>query len=198
MTRDFLKDLGLEDESINKIMKEYGKGVEGYKGKAESSEIALKAMNEQLAQRDKDLEGLRKASEGSKDMQKTIKDLQEANVKQAEEYSANILKISRTNAIKQALVGKVDDMDMVTNFIDINKVELDEKGNIKNDFKQVLDTIFSTPKAEPPVSVKGAIPHVPAQQQTLSGVDLKVSRASELALAKNSNISQDLLNTFKL
>ena len=41
MKREFLKELGLEDEAINKIMAENGKGIESWKGKLADTEQKL-------------------------------------------------------------------------------------------------------------------------------------------------------------
>lgn len=41
MKRDFLKELGLEDEAINRIMAENGKDIEGWKTKLTDTEQKL-------------------------------------------------------------------------------------------------------------------------------------------------------------
>lgn len=45
-TRRYLKELGLEDEAIDKIMAEHGKSIEGMITKTESEEAAKKAVEE--------------------------------------------------------------------------------------------------------------------------------------------------------
>lgn len=41
MKREFLKELGLEDETINKIMAEHGKDIESYKTRLADTEQKL-------------------------------------------------------------------------------------------------------------------------------------------------------------
>lgn len=48
-TRRYLKELGLEDEAIDKIMAEHGKSIEGMITKTESEEATKKALEEAKA-----------------------------------------------------------------------------------------------------------------------------------------------------
>ncbi len=70
MTREFLENLGLEKEVIDKIMKEHGKAVQAAKPQDYDS---LKEENEQFKQRIGELEGTVEELKGYKD-QLTEKD----------------------------------------------------------------------------------------------------------------------------
>lgn len=68
MKRDFLKGLNLEDAVIDQIMAEHGKTVSAIKGDVDADKNALTAkdteiagLKQQLAQRDKDIESLKKS-----------------------------------------------------------------------------------------------------------------------------------------
>ena len=59
MNRKFLEELGLENEAIEKIMKEHGKTINDYKEKAEQAETLesqIEDYKEQIAERDKQLD----------------------------------------------------------------------------------------------------------------------------------------------
>ncbi|MVN68858.1 scaffolding protein, partial [Listeria monocytogenes] len=59
MERDFLKELGLEKETIDSIMVEHGKSIQNEKDKVTSAEAERDGLKSQLAQRDDDIEALK-------------------------------------------------------------------------------------------------------------------------------------------
>ncbi|MVN68859.1 scaffolding protein, partial [Listeria monocytogenes] len=59
MERDFLKELGLEKETIDSIMAEHGKSIQNEKDKVTSAEAERDGLKSQLAQRDDDIEALK-------------------------------------------------------------------------------------------------------------------------------------------
>lgn len=79
MKRDFLKDLGLEDEVINKIMAENGKDIEkhktdrdAYKTKYEDTKQLLDDANTTIqSYKDMDIEGIKKSAEDWKSKYET-------------------------------------------------------------------------------------------------------------------------------
>lgn len=70
MQTEFLKNLGLDDDIIQKIMAENGKDIEREKGKATEYKTQLDTANEQL----KTLTDTVKAAEGKDDTIKTLQD----------------------------------------------------------------------------------------------------------------------------
>lgn len=97
LKREFLKELGLEDEAINKIMAEHGKTVEGSKSKLEtfkSENEALKSQIEGTQSKLKefesmDIDGIKKATEELKvKYESDTKALSEKLSKQSYEFSA--------------------------------------------------------------------------------------------------------------
>lgn len=56
MNREMLKDLGLEEEAINKIMAENGKDIENAKGDLKAKESELQKVQEQLKEANKTIE----------------------------------------------------------------------------------------------------------------------------------------------
>ena len=76
MKREFLKSLGLEEEAIDKILDEGSKDIGKEKAKREQVEEDLNTVKQQLADRDKDLEELKKTSCVAAEVQKKLDDLQ--------------------------------------------------------------------------------------------------------------------------
>lgn len=90
MNREFLKELGLEDETIDKVMSAHGKAVESVKPKEDYEE--LKSTKTTLEQHVRDLQS---ELESNKDALGSIDDLKS----QIESYKINELK---TNIARQA------------------------------------------------------------------------------------------------
>ena len=65
MKREFLKELGLEDETINKIMAEHGKDIESYKTRLTDTEQKLTGSQGQVAQYETKIAELEKVLAGN-------------------------------------------------------------------------------------------------------------------------------------
>ena len=76
MNREFLEGLGLEKEAIDKVMAEHGKTVNATNVKLVEVESTAKALQEQLNQRDADINDLKQKTGSSEEMQKELLDLQ--------------------------------------------------------------------------------------------------------------------------
>src|SRR5699024_3047380 len=103
MNRKELKELGLSDEQVDKVMVAHGKATADFKdqiGQLESSEANLKAQN---AKHEDDLKALQKSAGDNDALKRTIKDLQKQNDEAKETYEAQILGIKRDTAIEKAL-----------------------------------------------------------------------------------------------
>ena len=98
MKREYLKELGLEDEIIDKVLAENGKDIEREKGKAEAAKADAENLKTQLADRDKDLEELKK-NVGSADELKAKYD------KDTEAYKAQIAERDYSAAASAAITG---------------------------------------------------------------------------------------------
>lgn len=86
---------------------------------------AKKKLEMDLADRDKQLEELKKTAGASEDLKKQIEQLQADNKKKDEEYQAQLKDLTLTNAIKLAVAGKVHDEDLVAGLIDKGKLVID-------------------------------------------------------------------------
>lgn len=77
MTREFLKNLGLADADIDKVLNEASSDIGREKAKREAVEKDLEEVRKQLGDRDKDLEELRKSAGDAEEVQKKLDELQE-------------------------------------------------------------------------------------------------------------------------
>ena len=155
MERAFLEGLGLESGAIDKIMSQYGEGVQSWQSKAEG-------LAEQLAQRDKDIAGLKKSAGDNEALQKQLDDLTAKNKQAQAEYETKLKDLTVSSAIKEALAGKVHDADLTMGLIDRTKLELDDNGNIAKGLDdQIKGLRESKPflfAAEAPPAFKGVTP----------------------------------------
>ena len=72
MKREFLKELGLEDETINKIMAEHGKDIESYKTRLTDTEQKLTGSQGQVAQYETKIAELEKLSAGNAELKRQL------------------------------------------------------------------------------------------------------------------------------
>lgn len=75
MKREFLKELGLDDEAIGKIMAENGKDIESWKTKLADTEQKLTEAQGKVTQYESKVSELEKLSAGNADLKKQLDDL---------------------------------------------------------------------------------------------------------------------------
>lgn len=103
MKRDILKNLGLSDDVIEKIMTEHGNSVNALKSKQLDLETQIADYKTQLSERDKQLEGLNKSAGDSEVLKQKIAELQASNKQSSEAYEAKLAKMALDNAVNLAL-----------------------------------------------------------------------------------------------
>ena len=105
MKREFLKNLGLEDETIDKILDEASKDIGKEKQKREQAEADLKTAKEQLANRDKDLEELKKSAGDVKAVQDKLDELQSKYDTETADYKKQLEERDYAEAMSSAIAG---------------------------------------------------------------------------------------------
>ncbi|MEG1584023.1 MAG: phage scaffolding protein [Anaerovorax sp.] len=142
MKREQLKELGLEKEQIDSIMKingediEHAKEVTGEESKNLQAEI--EGLNAQVKDRDKQLDTLKASAGDNEVLTKQIADLQAENAttKQTHESEMNQLKVNF--AVEKALAGaKAKNVKAVKALLDLEDAKLDKDGNVKGLQEQV-------------------------------------------------------------
>lgn len=131
MKREFLRGLGLEDETVQKIIDEHHDTLRDFKDKAEKAESLqeqLDKANKELDNRDKQITDLQKAKDGDN---QELKDKLANYEKENAQYKADMKELKLNNAIKVAVAKDAINADHVLKLIDTDGLELQEDGTVK-------------------------------------------------------------------
>ena len=173
MNRDFLKELGIEGDAIDKIMTENGKDIEKAKGdasKAEELKTENASLKSTIAERDQQLEDLKKTAGDNEQLKSQIDKLKDDNKTAAEKHDKEMADLRKGYAIDNALlVAKAKAVKAAKAYIDTEKVTIDSKGNVTGiddqikALKEANDTKFLFDDGAP--SIKGAAPGEPSDPE---------------------------------
>ena len=163
MKRNFLEDLGLEKEVVDKIMAENGKDIENAKANYDELKAELKTANATIADRDNQLKELKDSAKGNEDLTAKIAELEKQNKDEAKNHKAEIESLKINNAIDKALATfKAKTPKAVKAMLDMENIKFDEDGNITGIDEQVKaiaeaeDTKYLFDSATP--NFKGIVP----------------------------------------
>ncbi|TPR12436.1 phage scaffolding protein [Apilactobacillus timberlakei] len=134
MKRSDLKDLGLDDSSINAVMKLHGQSINEIKGQY-SDYDELKAqnssLNEQITKNDKDLKALQGKVKDNDQLHDEIKSLRKDNDNLKQSKNDEISKMKLNHAIDSKLSDyKVRNNKTIKPLLDMDSIELDKDGNL--------------------------------------------------------------------
>lgn len=130
MKRKFLEDLGLTREQVDSIMTENGRDIEAAKSDYETLKQQLEAQTAQMAERDAQLETLKKSAGDNEALTKQIADLQAENTAAKEKYESDMKELKIITAIKLAVGESAQDADLVAGLFDKSKLILSEDGKV--------------------------------------------------------------------
>lgn len=131
MKREFLRGLGLEEETVQKIVDEHHDALRDLKSeakKAESLQEQLDKANKELENRDKQITDLQKAKDGDN---QELKDKLDQYKQENAQYQADMKELKLNNAIKLAVAKEANDANDVLLMLDKSNLELQEDGNVK-------------------------------------------------------------------
>lgn len=145
MRRDFLKDLGLSDEIIDKIMTQYGLDIEKYKTDKKENEVKITFLNDKIKEQEEVINSMQKDNESYTKLKQDYDLLQEEKTKNDNEYKQQIREIKLKSGVEKALnsAGAINQkvvIPLLKEFLD--KAEIDEKGNVnglEEQIKQIKD-----------------------------------------------------------
>lgn len=140
MTKEELKALGLDNAAlVDKVAAAIATELKGYVAKTKFDEVSesKKSLESQIADRDKQLEALKKSAGDTEGLKKQIEDLQAENKKVKAEHEAAMKDMQFTNAIKLAIADKAQDVDLVAGLFDKSKLILSADGKITGLDEQV-------------------------------------------------------------
>lgn len=135
MTREFLKNLELSKDAIDKIMELHGKDIEATKSKVDEK---IKADYEkQISERDKQLEELKKVDVAS--YEQKIKEIQEENLKSKSDFENQLKQTKIDLTIENALIkAGAKDAKLLKSMIATDKIIIDNDKTIGLD-EQLAD-----------------------------------------------------------
>lgn len=159
-TRRYLKELGLEDEAIDKIMAEHGKSIEGMITKTESEDAVKKAVED--------------AQKGWDANHKTVP------VKESDEYKELDKRYNELVLGNQLASAKVKDKyrDFVKGKLPADKSFEDGIKAVKEEYPEFFDA-DEQPKADPPKNKPSLGGDPPKNDPPVSEADLIKKAFSE-------------------
>lgn len=140
MKKDELIKMGLTDEAAEKVAAASAEELKGFIPKARFDEVntAKNHAEEQVKERDKQIEGLKAASGDAESLKKQIETLQAANKQKDSEHAAEIKKLKVDAAVDAALTAaKAKNLKAARALLDLDKAELADDGTVKGLAEQI-------------------------------------------------------------
>lgn len=103
MKTEELLSIGLTEEQANKILAMNGKDIEKHKKAAEDAKADKEALEQQVADRDKDIAELKKTNGNAAKIQEKLDELQGKYDKETEAYKAQLAQRDYQSAIDKAI-----------------------------------------------------------------------------------------------
>lgn len=159
MKRETLKELGVPEEALDGVMKEYGISIQSKESDIESLKTERDSLKADITQRDKDIEALRKDSGTSEELKQRLADMESDYQTKTEELESNLRDTKINAALDLALANaNVHNPEVVKRALDKEKIQLDDKGAVTgldeqlNAFKESDPYLFKqeTNDAKPP------------------------------------------------
>ena len=156
---ELMKIEGMTEALADKLAAASAEELKGFIPKSRFDEVneAKKNAEALIKERDKQLEELKKAAPDSEALKKQIEELQKTNTEAKDQYEARIKKMQIDNAISNALrdAGAKNAKAAMALLTDLDKAELDEKGNVKGLAEQIKalqkseSYLFDVPQQQP-------------------------------------------------
>lgn len=103
MKREFLENLGLETEIVEKIMAENGADIEREKSRTTQAKADLADVQEKLTEREKDLETLRASSGDADAIRKQLEELQTRYTAETDDYKKQLADRDYSDAVNRTI-----------------------------------------------------------------------------------------------
>lgn len=162
MKREFLEDLGLEKENIDKVMAEHGKGIEVIKTTLSTKETELADTKKLLEDANKEIEGFKELNVD--EIQKKADDYKEKFEAAETKAKEELEKLQFEHKLEGALVGaKAKNIKAVKALLDVEGLKLNkdeivglneqiEKLKEENDY--LFESEDSNPQDPPPKFIR--------------------------------------------
>lgn len=132
MKRAELEALGLTKEQIDEVMDKNGKDVETAKGSLAAVTAERDNLKTTVAERDKQLEGLKVSAGDAEKLKKQIEDLQAENKEKDKAHAEELRRLKIDNAVAAAITAaKGKNAKAIRALLELEKAELAEDGTVK-------------------------------------------------------------------
>ena len=130
MKRDFLEKLGItEKETIDAILDENSTDIGKAKGDVEAKDTQITELQQQLAERDKDIEELSKQAGNDAELQSKYQELQDKYRSETETTNNRIAEIKRDSAVELELTkAGAKNIKAAKALLDLDKIEVGDDG----------------------------------------------------------------------
>ena len=151
MKKEDLVAKGLAEDQADMVVKAYEEAIKGFIPKSRFDELneAKKSLETQIADRDKQLNDLKTQVGDNKELQDKITQLEAENKTNKEKYEADILKMEKTSAVKDALAGSLHPELLIGQF-DLEKITKNADGS----FSGISEQLEAQKKAFPDMFTK--------------------------------------------
>lgn len=139
MKKEDLIAMGLSEEQADAVVGKYGTMIP--KERFDEVNKAKKTLEDQVKNHETQLKDLQDKANGNEELQKTIKDLQQANETAKTEYEQQLKDERMSAALKLSLHSKVHDVDLVSGLIDKTTIELSEDGKVTQGLDEQLKSL---------------------------------------------------------
>lgn len=140
MKKDELMKLGLDEEAAAKVAAAFAEELKGYIPKARFDEVntAKNRAEEQLKERDKQMEGLKTAAGDAEALKQQIEALQATNKQKDADHAAEITRLKVDTAVDQALTAaKAKNLKAARALLDLKDAALGDDGAVKGLAEQI-------------------------------------------------------------
>lgn len=131
LKEDFIK-LGFTEEQAIKASEASQNELKTFVSKTNFDEVSTikSKLEEDIKQRDRQIEDIKKSTGVAEELQTKITELQAENKTKDTEYQTQIKDLKINSAIKSAVAGSTHDSDLVTSLFDKSKLILNDDGKV--------------------------------------------------------------------
>lgn len=131
MEKEFLKNLGIDDDAADQIMHQYNQDIRSYKDKLNENKTTIDGLNDQVAQRDTQLKDLGSQAEDNAKLKEQVEMYKTKNSQLSKEWQDKLEAQSKNFAISNSLRDAgAKNAKAVSALLDLDKVSFDDKGNL--------------------------------------------------------------------
>lgn len=144
MDKEKLKALGLDDDKADEVLKLYGADEAKRQEDAKAATLEREQLKESVKNYEAQLGELKKNSGNADELRAQIAKLEEENRSKAGEYQKSLEAQRVQTAVRLALLSREHrphDAEIVAGLIDLDKIEIDERGNIKRGLDKQLEAL---------------------------------------------------------